>query len=79
MVGGPFPQGMRVDPEDAASVIRGLDAVDPMRNRERLTRILLEQDAGQGQSIHGWRCNYPDRYGPCDCVEQLVTALLEDD
>lgn len=34
---------------------------------------------GADTNIHGWRCEYPDRYGPCDCVqetaEEVVSAL----
>jgi len=40
---------------------------------------LLASGAGAGSSIHGWRCEYPDRYGECDCVQEtardIVTAV----
>lgn len=26
-------------------------------------------------SIHSWRCEYPDRYGPCSCFQDLVADL----
>lgn len=26
-------------------------------------------------SIHSWRCEHPDRYGPCDCFAELVADL----
>jgi hypothetical protein len=32
-------------------------------------RALIDEGAGPGKSLHSWRCEYPDRYGPCDCVE----------
>lgn len=27
-------------------------------------------------SIHSWRCEYPDQYGPCQCVEDLLDDLM---
>lgn len=27
------------------------------------------------QGIHGWRCAYPENYGPCDCLDQLVDDI----
>lgn len=58
---------------------------------DRTTDELREKIAwtleGQGLSahpdqydsnIHGWRCEYPDRYGPCSCFEELVAAVLSD-
>lgn len=48
---------------------------------ERITRVL----EGQGltphpdkydSSIHGWRCEHPDIYGPCSCFEELVAAII---
>jgi hypothetical protein len=26
-------------------------------------------------SIHSWRCSYPDRYGHCTCLGELVAEL----
>lgn len=26
-------------------------------------------------SIHSWRCEHPDRYGPCTCFAELVGEL----
>lgn len=26
--------------------------------------------------LHSWRCEYPDRYGPCTCVEDLLNDLV---
>lgn len=25
-----------------------------------------------GDGIHSWRCEYPDRYGKCDCFEDAI-------
>lgn len=42
---------------------------------------LISEGAAPGNSIHGWRCEYPDRYGPCDCVwetaQEVADALLD--
>lgn len=29
-----------------------------------------------GDGIHGWRCEYPDRYGRCDCLTDLIGDLV---
>lgn len=29
-----------------------------------------------GDGIHGWRCEYPDRYGRCDCLTDLIDDLV---
>jgi hypothetical protein len=53
---------------------------DVERVAEALARGLLDEGAGPGNSLHSWRCEYPDRYGPCDCVtgvaQELAQALL---
>ena len=25
--------------------------------------------------IHRWRCEYPDRYGPCECFAAMMQAI----
>ena len=40
--------------------------VPPPEAVEAATEALREQ----GDPIHSWRCAYPDRYGPCDCIEE---------
>jgi hypothetical protein len=41
-----------------------------------LVALLLSEGAGEPEhGIHGWRCAYPERYGPCDCVAQLATEI----
>ena len=27
-------------------------------------------------NIHSWRCEYPDRYGHCTCLDELVDGLV---
>ena len=45
--------------------------------KRRLATVLrgLGLDAVENQGLHGWRCAYPDRYGPCDCFDEMVEAL----
>jgi hypothetical protein len=40
---------------------------------EAVAAILREQGV---DSLHGWRCGYPDRYGPCDCLAELAADTL---
>jgi hypothetical protein len=48
-----------------------------------LAAELLAEGGGPGNSIHSWRCDYPDRYGPCSCVAEtanvMSTAVLASD
>lgn len=52
-----------------------------MTPQEVIAKALLDEGGGPGSSLHSWRCEHPDRYGDCDCVEQtaevIVTALSE--
>jgi hypothetical protein len=41
----------------------------------RIEKILLAEGAAPGNSIHGWRCQHPDRYGPCTCVRDLAALI----
>ena len=38
---------------------------------------MISEGGGPGNSIHSWRCEYPDRYGPCDCVAETVRGLWD--
>lgn len=45
-----------------------------------IERVLRENGLsdlpGQYDSnIHSWRCEYPERYGPCCCFAELVADL----
>ena len=33
-------------------------------------------DATHNQGLHGWRCEYVERYGPCYCFDELVDDLV---
>ena len=47
---------------------------------ETLTTFFAEQGVSEpGNSLHSWRCEYPDRYGECACVEEMITDLLASD
>lgn len=37
--------------------------------KAEVERTFVEYGDEAGRGIHSWRCEYPDRYGPCDCVE----------
>lgn len=49
--------------------------------RQAVERVLRENgltdrpDQCDG-SIHSWRCEYPDRYGPCGCFAELTDDLV---
>lgn len=46
-------------------------------DRETLRRIFAEQGFDiNGASPHSWRCDYPDRYGDCTCVDEMIDAVL---
>jgi hypothetical protein len=47
--------------------------------RTVIRKVLREYgtDVPENQGLHGWRCTYPDRYGPCDHFDQLVEDLAK--
>jgi hypothetical protein len=54
-------------------------AQERARLRAHIAATLPEWGVGPEYSrdgIHGWRCEHRDRYGPCDCFESLMSALL---
>lgn len=38
-------------------------------------KALLDDGAGPGNSLHSWRCEYPDIYGECDCVQETAREI----
>lgn len=49
-------------------------------SRNRIRDILVaaglsDRPDSQNSSIHSWRCEHPDRYGPCTCLDDLVNDL----
>jgi len=52
-----------------------VEATDELR--ERLRVVLAENGVDEAPAtLHSWRCEYPERYGKCDCVAELVTDLV---
>lgn len=43
----------------------------------RAAQKLRDEGGEPGHGIHSWRCEHPDRYGACDCVEVTARAMLE--
>lgn len=44
--------------------------------RDRLVAVLRAEGGDPGSSLHSWRCEHPDRYGECDCLEQIADELI---
>jgi len=42
---------------------------------QQIAGALIAEGAGPGNSIHSWRCEYPDIYGPCDCVNETAQEV----
>ena len=49
------------------------DAIEAVLRGAGLTDKPGEFDS----SIHSWRCEHPETYGPCDCFQELVRELAE--
>lgn len=43
---------------------------------ERIKRVLVDNGLEPGYSLHGWRCEHPDRFGECDCVDGLANDII---
>ena len=43
---------------------------------EKAAQKLTDEGAAPGSSIHSWRCEYPERYGSCDCVDEVARIVL---
>lgn len=39
--------------------------------------VLRDEGGDPGSSLHSWRCEYPDRYGPCSCLREAASAVLD--
>lgn len=70
---------MTADPTGFDRLVIGdaTTAPEPTTLHETVVAVLLAEGAGAGSSIHGWRCEYPDRYGPCDCVAEAASTVVE--
>lgn len=38
---------------------------------------LTDRPEQYGDGIHGWRCELPDLYGRCDCLDNVVADLVK--
>jgi hypothetical protein len=43
---------------------------------DRVRKVLVEWGCEPGASPHGWRCEYPERYGDCDCLNEMANDVL---
>lgn len=53
-----------------------------MTSREDVALILqgwglTDEPWEYGDGIHSWRCEYPDRYGKCECFANAVSDIME--
>lgn len=71
-VGGPFPEGFRLDAEDAESVIRGVDSQDPLRLALREPRDELLDTVGVEIQLASM-----DRQSWRDIARQALIAFAE--
>lgn len=50
-----------------------------MTDEERVAavvKVLTDNGGAPGNSLHSWRCEYPERYGKCDCLEQTAAEII---
>lgn len=70
--------GVRTNEEAADIALEFLLSLTPTQpDRDQIARVLAESDvtAAFGSGIHSWRCEYPERYGPCNCLDGLIDDL----
>lgn len=67
------------------SVVDEILAKGAKQERERLRAVAVKRlpEMGVGpefsqHGIHGWRCEYPDRYGPCECFDEAIKYVFDD-
>jgi hypothetical protein len=41
-----------------------------------IVKVLTDEGGAPGNSLHSWRCEYPDRYGECDCLTGTAESIL---
>ena len=42
-----------------------------------LARAMYAEGMGPDCGIHSWRCEHPDRYGKCACVEEVAADIAQ--
>jgi len=52
------------------------DIVIPEEAVEAAAKAILDEGGAPGHSLHSWRCERPDRFGECGCVEQTAREVL---
>lgn len=62
---------------DQGGTVVPLIAADRLSELVPVVKEFLRYEGGEpGCSMHSWRCEHPDRYGPCTCLEDVSTQLL---
>lgn len=52
------------------------NAPEQAREVEVVRGVLRDHGLEQGGGgLHSWRCDHPDRYGECDCLDELLADL----
>ena len=67
--------GLTIVPTDQTA------AAERERLRALAVKLLPEYGVGPTFSrdgIHGWRCEYPDCYGPCECFDEVISNVFDD-
>lgn len=50
----------------------------PEQAREVVRDVLYDHGLQQGGGgLHAWRCDYPEVFGECNCLDELATDLTE--
>jgi hypothetical protein len=44
---------------------------------DKVAEALISEGGGPGNSLHSWRCEHPDIYGPCGCVAETPRILWD--
>jgi len=42
-----------------------------------LAGAMYAEGMGPGGGVHSWRCEHPDRYGKCACVEEVAADIAK--
>ena len=50
-------------------------AVDP--RVEIIVRVITDWGGATGDGLHSWRCQYPERYGQCDCLADVAQEICD--
>ena len=42
-----------------------------------IARVLAEEGGEPGRSLHSWRCERPDWFGPCTCLAETAGEIVK--